>query len=115
MKRENIPVDAQQAVIDELHGLVAPADVRRVFAALGEVVPHHVRQGRTVRLPGVVRLKPQALKQRRFRSNLPHLRGQTYVSRPRWKLSFESEGLLAIVLRQRWTKPRRRSATMRAP
>lgn len=106
--KQGVPVDLQQVVMDELHGLVAPADVRRVFASLAEVVPRYVRQERTVRLPGFVRIRAEALKQRKFESNLPHLRGQPFVSRPRWKLAFEPEGQLRLVLRPYWDRPQQR-------
>ena len=64
----------------ELRAGIRPEVTRRVIQAIAECLKHRLKMGEPTFLPGIGTIRPSYRKPRRFRTNLPSLRGREYTT-----------------------------------
>ena len=59
---------------------INPEVTRKVIQAIAEYLEYRLKQGEPTFLPGIGTIRPSYRKPRRFRTNLPSLRGREYTT-----------------------------------
>ena len=64
----------------ELRAGIRPEITRRVIQAIAECLKHRLKMGEPTLLPNIGTIRPSYRSPRRFRANLPSLRGREYTT-----------------------------------